>query len=158
MRWAPAPKYLTLCAVGALLFLVSVPRVHQLAVQDNERDALSAIRALAQEAFSSGLSASPTSEELSASLSSRLKDVRFDPTSKVIRRHGYLFEVVRGEPGSEFARAWPARFGETGANAFILRPDGAIMIHSNETAGWSGFSSRRPTGAESGWAPIPKGR
>jgi len=158
MRRALSPKNLTLCAVGVLMFLVSVPRVHQLAVQDNERDALSAIKALADEAFTPELEMSLNPVHLSASLSSRLKDVRYDSSTKVIRRHGYLFDLAQAKSGEWFARAWPVECGQTGVNAFILGPSACIMTHPNEAAEWSGVLSERPTGDEDGWTPIPPRR
>ena len=94
MRAFLSPKNITLGAVATLLFLVSVPRVHQLAVQDNQRDAQSAVRALAQEAFRGSTPGAMDAQRLSLLLGERLRDVRYNDNSDLIQRHGYLFEVL----------------------------------------------------------------
>ncbi|MBJ01653.1 MAG: hypothetical protein CMK00_02140 [Planctomycetes bacterium] len=153
-----SPKNLTLAAVAALLFLVSVPRVHQLAVQDNQRDAQSALRALAKAAFQDPPEASATPRELSVALSERLRDVRYHEPSGLIQRHGYFFEASSAPGGLELIRAWPVDYGETGVFAYVMGSDASLRTHKNVEAAWSGASSERPTGEERGWFETDSAR
>jgi hypothetical protein len=144
-------KNLTLGAVAALLFLVSVPRVHQLAVLDNQRDAQSAVKAIADAAFQGDSSDQPCPQALSDALSEKLRDVRFHEHFGLIQRHGYYFEVSQSSNGQELVRAWPVDHGETGVFAYVMGADATLRSHRNAEAAWSGNSSERPTGDERGW-------
>ena len=150
MRAFLSPKNITLGAVAPLLFLVSVPRVHQLAVQDNQRDAQSAVRALAQEAFRGSTPGAMDAQRLSLLLGERLRDVRYNENSGLIQRHGYLFEVLSTPTGQGLVRAWPVAHGDTGVVAYVMAQDTALLTHQNSDAIWSGASTSRPTGQESG--------
>ena len=158
MRSALSSRNITLSAVAVLLFLVSVPRVHQLALQDNQRDAQSAVRALAKAAFPLSAPQSLSSYELSLALSERLRDVRYHKDSGLIQRHGYLFEVSTGPKGRDLVRAWPVDHGETGIMAYVMNQDASLMTHRNSNAAWSGLSVTRPTGKEAGWFATPGAR
>jgi len=144
-----SPKNLSLASVGVLLFLVSVPRVHRLAVQDNQRDAQSAVRALYQAVSTASAVATP--QELAAGLEERLRDVKLHEEHGLIQRHGYLFEVAPGSGLGDVVRAWPVSHGDTGAAAYLMDPDGTLRVHANPAALWSGPLSSRPTGQEPGW-------
>lgn len=158
MRSAFSPRNLALGAVAVLLFLVSVPRVHQLALQDNQRDAQSAVRALAKAAFPLSAEEGMSSYELSLALSERLRDVRYHEESGLIQRHGYLFEVSSRSQGGDLVRAWPVVHGETGVMAYMMSQESPLQTHRNSDAAWSGRSVTRPTGDEPGWFATPSPR
>ena len=149
MRGVLSPKNLSLASVGVLLFLVSVPRVHRLALQDNQRDAQSAVRALHQAVSTSSELVTP--QALAAGLEERLRDVKLHEEHGLIQRHGYLFEVAPGAGVGDVVRAWPVSHGDTGAAAYLMDPDGTLRVHANPAALWSGPLSSRPTGQEPGW-------
>ena len=91
MRRLLSPQALTLSAVGAVLFLVSVPRVHLFALQDNERDAVSALITLSSPIFAgetAAPSAIPEPETWNAELRARLHGSHPTSHSGLIRRHG----------------------------------------------------------------------
>jgi hypothetical protein len=158
MRSALSSRNLALGAVAVLLFLVSVPRVHELALQDNQRDAQSAVRVLAEAAFPASATEKLSPYELSVALSERLRDVRFHKDSGLIQRHGYLFEVSSDTKGSDLIRAWPVDHGETGVMAYMMDNDSPLRTHRNSNATWSGVSMARPTGEETGWFAAPSAR
>jgi len=151
MKALLSPRNITLGAVAALLFLVSVPRVHQLALQDNQRDAQSAVRALAKAAFEAPRAENLEARALSRVLAERLRDVRYDESSGLIQRHGYLFEVVSAPSDQDLVRAWPVAHGQTGVFAYVWTEETALLTHHNPNAEWSGAAEQRPTGREDGW-------
>ena len=159
MKRILSPQTLTLSAVAGLLFLVSVPRVHQWAVQDNERDAISAIHLLVRPVFGTEVQAAPPDlpvmETLAEALRTRLVDVNYDPTTRLIRRHGYFFDVGRDAEGHAIIRAWPTTHGRTGTHAFLYGLPGGLLRHSDPTGRWSGPEAMPPAGSEPGWQRIP---
>ena len=156
MKRVLSPRPLTLSAVAGLLFLVSVPRVHQLAVHDNQRDAMSAVLLLVPPVFNDAdLGATPPSNEsLSQELGHRLNDVRYDPRSRLIRRHGYFLDVGLTHDRHGIIRAWPERHGRTGVSAFVYDRSRGLLSNPNASAAWSGAGSIRPDGTEAGWQPV----
>jgi len=159
MRYLLSPRSLTLAAVAGVLFLVSVPRVHQLAVQDNERDAVAAVRFLITPVFGNEVHAAPAelppTKTLGEGLRSRLGDVNYDPSTRLIRIHGYLMDVGRDTRGQAVIRAWPASHGRTGFQAYLYEPTRGLLSHPNTMADWTGSDSPRPDGTESGWESVP---
>jgi len=91
----------------------------------------------------------------SADLQNRLVDVHYDADTDLLRRHGYIFDVARNKSGQDIIRAWPVEHGRTGVRAYLYAPDRGLLGHANSTAEWSGDSSARPDGEESGWMPLP---
>jgi len=156
MKRALSPRPLTLSAVAGLLFLVSVPRVHQLAVHDNQRDAMSAVLFLVPPVFNDAdlEAALPSNESLSQELGHRLSDVRYDSKSRLIRRHGYFLDVGLTPDRHEIIRAWPEQHGRTGVDAFFYDRSRGLLSNPNTSAAWSGADSIRPDGTEAGWQPV----
>lgn len=152
-----------LVAVCALVFLVSLPRLQGIAIQENELDALRALELLARELEpAAGRGAVP--EEIGALLSEgcvlrrRLGDVDLLSDGRLALRHGYLFELAPLRDGRTAVRAWPWRHGSTGFAAFVARPGEGILGHPNDGSSssgcWSGPHSRPMLDGESGWRRL----
>lgn len=158
----------SLVAVGCVLVLVSLPELAGFALRENERDAVATARALA-----SALGKDP-SESLdlralveSARLARQMEDAEFLEDGRLLRRHGYLFELVELDSPIQRAsllpptapmravRAWPWEEGRTGSAALIALEDGALFGHPNATDLFDGLE-RRPGDpwTELGWLPI----
>ena len=155
MSRMPSPQALIFSAVGVVVFLVSVPRVHQFALQDNERDAISSILTLSSSVIAAETSAGAESLPLPATwdqeMNCRLFDAHTFSNTSLIQRHGYLLELAHRLDGSAFIRAWPSEHGATGCKAFLYDLERCLIQHSNGNAEWSGARSLRPDGTEAGW-------
>lgn len=146
---------LSLLAVVAVLIVVSVPRLRGLALQENLADARATAqvlaRAWAERDPDSG--ASVGLEELlgSAPLDS-LSDAEILAEGRLLRRHGYLFELTRlfapadatwggpeAERGLPAVRAWPWAHGRTGTKAYLVLSDGTRLEHPNDPPRWQGL-------------------
>jgi len=157
----PSPQALTLSAVGIVLFLVSVPRVHQFALQDNERDAVSSLIVLSQVIHAaegeSSERALPLQGTWDQEMNCRLYDAHAPEGTSLIQRHGYLLELAHRSDGTPFIRAWPSEHGATGRSAYLFDLEQGLITHSNSNGAWSGASSLRPDGTESGWLSRSQG-
>ena len=162
MKQKLSTQALTLSAVGIVLFLVSVPRVHQFALQDNERDAKSSLLTLFSTVYADdGGRANrqlPAPEAWDQEVKCRLYDAHSSDDSELLQRHGYLLELAHRADGSEFLRAWPTEHGNTGRSAFLLDPQRGLIEHDNTDGTWSGATSDRPDGTEPGWQPESPSR
>ena len=102
---------LSLLAVVSVLIVVSVPRLRGLAVQENEGDARGTVQALARALAALDASPSrppPLRELLGAGELRGFGDVELLAGGRVLRRHGYLFEVTYLSAGLEAASAHAA--------------------------------------------------
>ncbi len=155
MKHKLSAQALTIAAVGIVLFLVSVPRVHQFALQDNERDAKSSLLTLFSTVYADDGSASaqriPAPEAWNQEIKCRLYDAHPSDESALLERHGYLLEHAQRADGSEFLRAWPTRHGATGRSAFLIDSQRGLIENENTDGAWSGTASGRPDGTEPGW-------
>jgi len=167
-----------LLAVIAVLVVVSLPRLRGIALQENEVDARATAALLAHEvARLSAEDGPPPIAELvrSSGLSLTLSDVELLEDGALLRRHGYLFQLVRLPLSLSFAcatltpdtdprpsglavRAWPWKHGATGSAAFLVTEAGAVYTHPNQPVRWEGVAGREthvPGGCMSGWRPLP---
>lgn len=149
----------TLTAILVVVLVVSLPRLHSHTLHQNERDAIQAARMLGKSVFA--MESAPALAELlkeDRSLEHRLEDVEVLEQGRVLRRHGYLFDITHTASGATALRAWPWNCGETGYGAFILRSDGELLGHPNKESRWSGPGHAPATparqGAAPGWRPI----
>jgi len=168
---------LSLLAVVAVLVVVSVPRLRGLAQRENEADAAGTAQMLARAlqvldakaCHKPGLRELLRLPELSA-----LGDIELLAGGKVLRRHGYLFEVtclspaitapcgpaalLCGEPdalGSLLAiRAWPWALEVTGSASFLVTRTGGRLVFPSSPVSWQGLEA---AGVEltslAGWRP-----
>ncbi|MFN0245113.1 MAG: hypothetical protein ACKVWV_19695 [Planctomycetota bacterium] len=138
-RW---PDRVALVAIAVVVALVSLPRLRQFALRENEADAIRLVRVLAaggqplEERFAPG-----------SALARRVGDVELLGHS-VLRRHGYLFDSVRTADGSPMVRAWPWSHQHTGLGAFVWTPERGLLAHANADGRFSGID--RPPSSDSG--------
>jgi hypothetical protein len=152
---------LSVLAVVGVLILVSLPRLQAFALAENEADAAALTRALGQELErrlapgAPGIDAAAPSLALlagEAGLDPRRDDVEWLEGGRVLRRHGYLFELA-GPPSGAFLRAWPWAYGDTGRAAFAFRPAAGVVRHGNPAGAWTG-PGRGPALEGPGWSPV----
>lgn len=142
LHWADAA---VLLAVGVVVLLVSLPRLREFAVRENESDARALITRLGELA-AQGPPPRSLAETLERApvLSQRLEDVTWIEQGTLLRRHGYLFELVSDGAGARIS-AWPWEHRRTGCSAFRWSAAG-VEMHPNLDGGWSG-PGRRPSDA-----------
>ena len=138
---------LCLCAVALVVVIVSLPRLRDFAVRENERDAIRYARDLS--ALAETLDPSPDEEGdvpvqtigtvlANADRASLLQDAELLHQGTLLRRRGYLFDLFRAAEGGWVVRAWPWEHGTTGLGAFVALSDGRAFGHPNPTRDWSG--------------------
>ena len=94
----------------------------------------------------------------------RLEDAELLDDGRLLRRHGYLFDLVVRD-GEPILRAWPWCYGETGLGAFCYVLGTGVVGHPNEEPRWCGPGSAPPIPnsapsakaalASSGWLRMP---
>jgi len=169
---------LALAAVVAVLVVVSLPRLHGLARRENQGDARATAellaRALARLAPEErGLPLEEVARR--TRLTRALRDAEWLEEGRVLRLHGYLFELCLA-PGPEplydeklalalgpeehvrplAVRAWPWS-STTGNVVFLATEHGPVLAHENEGGAWQGLA-RRPevrTAAMGRWRALP---
>jgi hypothetical protein len=167
---SPRPRRLSisgafaLLAIAAVLVVVSVPRLHVLAQQENEVDARNTALLLARALRTHGASAErPPSlaDLLGRAELGGLADSELLERDTVLRRHGYLFEITSLSPAVRLMsapvallcgtsaslpttaiRAWPWTPGASGGSSFLVTAEGALF----ELPG-SGARAQGPAGA-----------
>jgi hypothetical protein len=144
---------LTLAAVALVVLLVSLPRLRDLALRENEADAAWLARRLGELSVQDE---APTLGELfgrQGSLRRLAEDAELIEGGRVLRRHGYLFELL---PGPRRAvRAWPWEAGRTGRVALLWTPEVGLVGHPNHDGRWSGDRPPRPEAAGGdGWRRV----
>jgi len=177
----------SLAAVIAVLVFVSLARLRPQMTHENEVDAQQTVRLLADElapwtARSENHGLVPGLEELTSDAAVRqaLADGRFENEGRILKRHGYLFDVVElpplpappppraatgvvqaAEPPSATPapvlgiRAWPWKHGSSGRAVFVATADGRLFRHANQSARWSGPDAGRVVPATwEGWREL----
>lgn len=144
---------LSLCAVAAVLVVVSIPRLCGMAQQENEVDARATTRLLAFALRAFGQERAPNLADLlrMPELAGLRADAEFLDQGRLLRRHGYLFELAQVTPSVAFTaapltpfaapggspgvrrvvRAWPWEYGSTGRASFLATDSGATLMHAN---------------------------
>lgn len=153
--WTPAGVS-SLVAIVAVIVLVSLPRLHAFAVEENETDAAVLARRLAQalgDAPGDGQPASLAALVDELGMRDRTDDLEWLADGRVLRRHGYLFELDPPHAAPRALRAWPWSYGATGRTAFLAHPSDGVRRHANDDGSWSGVA-RPPHGSESGWDEL----
>lgn len=164
-----------IAAVIAVLAAVTLTRLELFAVYENERDAL---RLLAQ--IGQRLERLPNAEQgaslaavlqpdpeapASAALLRAAGDAAWLDAGRVLRWHGYLFELeveardAAAAPGAARIKAWPWQHGRTGVAAYAFDPRLGLLGHPNragEPGPWSGLDLRPELAAGRGWMRLPK--
>ena len=153
-RWR-ATDLLALCAVGAIVVLVSLPRLRDWALRENEIDALRFARHLASLLEEQHGSAANVGELLAADpeWESSQRDAAVLRGGQLLRRRGYLFDLASSSDGA-VVRAWPWEQGQTGLGAFVVLQGGASFGHANADQSCSGPERPPPLGQALAGAPI----
>lgn len=137
---------LMLAAVGLVVCLVSLPRLHGYVLGTNEVDARRAV-----ELFGAALCGADVAPplDLGAALAAdrtlkhRLRDARPAPDGSRVLFHGYYFELGRALDGGPLVYGWPCEQGRTGLGAFAMGADGQLFGHENGNGRWSGDDAPR---------------
>ncbi len=139
MRWIDA---LTLAAIATVVLLVSLPRLEDLAMRENEGDAAWLTGRLAE--LCPTVSAVNVQALVLSSprLGRQIDDAEFLQGGRLLRRHGYLFEL--DATGGPSVRAWPWQHGRTGRAVIVWTPEDGLRGHQNEPGAWSGADRPPP--------------
>ncbi len=159
--------YLILALIVVAVVVVSLPRLSEFGLHENENDAHALMvrlwPKLAQHMQPSSLGSKledTTIEALMQHSSGMLHwatDSEFLEHGTLLRRHGYLAELTVAPDGRPALRAWPWTAGKTGIQVFVGIAGGALAVHPNSKLEWSGPKSPPPfdaLDAEHGWSPI----
>lgn len=143
----PSADRLTIAALLLVVALVSVPLLRTHALRQNEEDALRSLALLAGPlaTLAQGGRAPATIGhllELEPDLARRLIDAELLDGGRLLRRHGYLFDLAPPLPHAAgrgpILRAWPWSRGRTGLGAFVQAAEGELFGHPNREGLWSG--------------------
>ncbi|MEM7309752.1 MAG: hypothetical protein AAF682_23960 [Planctomycetota bacterium] len=143
----------TVLAIMTVVVLVSLPRLHDFALRENESDAAVLTRLLGQglvQHAEPGADLHDLAERMG--LDPRRDDLEWVESGRLLRHHGYLFELVPGR-GEAIVRAWPWTYGETGRTAFVFRAEGGVFGHDNPGGAWTGPAQPPALSAE-GWVAV----
>ncbi len=134
-----------LALIGVVVVLVSLPKLRHFALQENESDAIHALRTLGDDALEhEELFASGRLAALVDAVPGRrrhLEDLETLSDGK-LRRHGYVFDWIEGEDGGTAIVAWPWEHGRTGVAVFAVVPGGPVLGLANADGRYGG--ARRP--------------
>jgi hypothetical protein len=154
LSWTGA---LSVVAVVAVLVLVSLPRLHAFAVEENQTDASALTRHLVSALEQAADPHTPLVELVAGlGMAANTDDLEWLEGGRILRRHGYLFELDRPRAGgAPTLRAWPWAYGETGRVAFLGRAGEPVRRHANAGGGWSGPTA--PPGDDAtGWDVLER--
>ncbi|MCC7013747.1 MAG: hypothetical protein IT454_14395 [Planctomycetes bacterium] len=150
-----------LLAVGAVVLLVSLLRLRDFALRENESDARSLVerlgRMLERDVQAAERGSIAELLQTDSTFVKQLDDVEFLADGTLLRRHGYLFEVSP-RSNSTWVRAWPWRYRETGLGAFAWNPERRLVGHANEQGEWSGLDERPQFAVDADWRDLEEGR
>jgi hypothetical protein len=130
----------TLAAIGLVVLLVSLPRLEAFALRENEEDAVALVERLGMHGARERCASIRELVEGDTTLRRQLDDVEFLDGGRLLRRHGYLFEMLRAGPALDAGatvRAWPWRHRKTGYAAFAWT-DVGVLGYPNSDGAWSG--------------------
>lgn len=134
-----------LVLIGVVVVLVSLPRLRRFALDENESDAIRALRVLGDDAlaheelFGAGRLAALV--DAVPGRRRHLEDLETLPGGR-LRRHGYVFDWIEGEDGGTAIVAWPWEHGRTGVAVFAVVPGGPVLGLANADGRYGG--PRRP--------------
>ena len=155
---------LTLGAIAAVVLVVSLPRLRDFALRENEADALRLTGRLADvvRAAEPGVRRADLREliGLAPALSRQLDDAEFLDDGRCLRRHGYLFAAVAEDAaaaGDLWIAAWPWKHGRTGRVAFAWTAELGLVGHPNADGAFSGVAARPPR-PDAAWRRIARAR
>jgi len=133
----------TLLAVATVVLLVSLPRLRDFALRENQGDARGLVarlgRLLDDEVHAAEVGNVQDAIAGDPALARQLEDVEYLEHGRLLRRHGYLFEVLPGAaPQRVTVRAWPWEHGRTGLASFVWIAHRGLAGHPNTDGRWTG--------------------
>ncbi len=147
----------TLVAVGVVVLVVSLPRLREFALRENEQDARLVVERLAT-LLASEVQAGERALNVEALVLKapgyprQFEDAEFLEGGTLMRRHGYLFEV--GGAGDPLpVRAWPWQHRRTGFSAYAWTRERELVGHANSDGSFSG-PGRAPSVASGDWRDL----
>lgn len=183
-------RYATLFAIAAVVVVISLPRLREFALRENEADARALLarlgaaleahaaeRPLATEpalavvdlletggasrgAASDVVPSGPLTSSANPAHPRGLADAELLDGGRLLRRHGYLFDVASGPDHRIVVRAWPWHAGRTGQRAFVDPLGAPPLAHANpkaEFSGPDGGPALQALGPETGWTQLGSG-
>lgn len=161
----PSADRLTIASLLLVVAVVSIPLLRTHALRQNELDALRTLAALSAPLHGTA-QAGPRPATLGQLLAGhpgllrRLSDAELLDEGRLLRRHGYLFDLAPahgpGKAAEPVLRAWPWSYGRTGLGAFLLERPGEVLGHPNRGSSWSGLAAppRPIPGRLEGWRRL----
>jgi hypothetical protein len=132
-----------LVVVGLVVLLVSLPRLRDFALRENETDAANLVTRIGRLCDGSVQAAERSNlHDLLAKdpqLGKRLDDAEYLDGGRVLRRHGYLFTLLPGT--SARVLAWPWEHSRTGHAAFAWSGEQHLVGNPNVDGAYSGMNA-----------------
>jgi hypothetical protein len=168
-RGLARPQAVLIGAVAAVVLVLTVSRLQLFAVYENERDAVALVEYIGAQLRTPA--AAPVggryhlrSEVARATVHvGNPADSQWLDEGRVLRRRGYLYDLVADESGALVLRAWPWRAGTTGVAAYAFRQGDGLLGHTNTVdvhVPWSGPDSapNGPFFASGNWLRLEDAR
>jgi hypothetical protein len=151
----------TLVAVGVVVLVVSLPRLREFALRENEQDArlvVERLAALLENEVQAGERATNVEALVlkSPGYPRQFEDAEFLEGGTLMRRHGYLFEIG-GAADTVPVRAWPWQHRRTGFSAYAWTSERRLVGNANADGSFSGPGGA-PSGPASGWLDLDENR
>ena len=151
----------TLVAVGVVVLVVSLPRLRDFVLRENEEDArlvVERLAALVENEVQAGERAANVEALVlkSPGYPRQFEDAEFLDGGTLMRRHGYLFEI--GRPGDTLpVRAWPWQHRRTGFSAYAWTRESQLVGCANTDGSFSG-PGRAPSAGSGQWLDLEEAR
>lgn len=151
----------TLVAVGVVVLVVSLPRLRDFALRENEEDArlvVERLAALVENEVQAGERAANVEALVlkSPGYPRQFEDAEFLDGGTLMRRHGYLFEI--GRPGDTLpVRAWPWQHRRTGFSAYAWTREQRLVGNANSDGSFSG-PGHAPGVTSAEWLDLDENR
>jgi hypothetical protein len=162
---------IAIAAVAAVVVALTVSRLQLFAVYENERDAVTLLEYIGGQLGQPAVAATHGRYDLRSEVA-RAKvhvgnpaDSQWLDEGRVLRRRGYLYDLVPDQSGGWALRAWPFRTGTTGVAAYAFTTADGLLGHTNGAgapgaANWSGPQSppNGPSGSAPDWLRLEDSR
>jgi hypothetical protein len=141
------PQAVLIGAVAAVVLTLTVSRLQLFAVYENERDAVALVEYIGEHLRTPAAAPIGGRYHLQSEVARATvhvgnpADSQWLDDGRVLRRRGYLYDLVADESGALVLRAWPWRAGTTGVAAYAFRQGDGLLGHTNAPevhTPWSG--------------------
>ena len=151
----------TLVAVGVVVLVVSLPRLREFALRENEEDARLVVERLAT-LLANEVQAGERATNVEALVLKapgyprQFEDAEFLDGGSLMRRHGYLFELGHAEDPLA-VRAWPWQHRRTGFSAYAWTRERQLVGCANSQGTFSG-PGHAPSAGSGEWLDLEEAR